>query len=105
MDRLDPVCRRPLRFPRGVKAGGSAVHGSTRSAACPPQAGMTVHRTVICSRLTLHFAAGESSGRGESATLRVNSVLLHYLAPGALRFLLRASWEGDKASSIEEGDR
>jgi hypothetical protein len=45
-----------------------------------PFGGMTVHRTVICFRLTLRFAAGELSGGGGS-TLRVNSVLLHYLPP------------------------
>ena len=63
-----------LRILLRSKAGGSAIHGLS------PFGGMTVHRTVILFRLTLRFAAGELSGGGGS-TLRVNSVLLHYLPP------------------------
>jgi hypothetical protein len=47
-----------------------------------PFGGMTVHRTVILFRLTLRSAASALSGGGYSATLRVNSVLLHYLPRG-----------------------
>ena len=50
---------------------------------------MTVHWTVICIRLTLRFATGESSGGRPSATLYVNSVLLYYLPPTSLKYLIR----------------
>jgi hypothetical protein len=50
---------------------------------------MTVHWTVILSRLTLRFAAGELSGGGYWSTLRVNSVLLHYLPPTGYKSLTR----------------
>jgi len=57
---------------------------------------MTVHRTVILFRLTLRCAAGElyrhggsSTGGDDPATLRVNSVLLHYIPAASSKCLIR----------------
>lgn len=67
---------------------------------------MTVHWTVIYSRLTLRSAAGELSG-GYASALRVNSVLLHYLPLTGSKCLVRnvASEKGTSANVTDHAVR
>jgi len=47
----------------------------------------------------LRLAASELSGGGESVTLRVNSVLLHYLPPTDAQCLIWAEIAGEQISA------